>query len=292
MEVIRSLNLMEPAQSIKAAIVEKSGIAPARLIVASIGAPAPRKVATPQIEPLAGVSPLGIKPQPEPSKYLPFEVGNRKFSDLSEAEEFARAESAILRDLITVRRGIATLCQWTDGKKNWQNCETKTQFPVKPAAPSLPAGWASPLPGGNLRGIVETIASAKRAAKLATVKPHASELPEPEKPFEIARAELESKFADGWEKSIAAGSVRGEIGQDDAQGETMAATQLPRVLVIRRDERGEVINGNFPFREATGPVILPPIPGSARDIFERAGKQLAAMFAGDNHAGNLATCPA
>lgn len=232
----------------------------------------------------------GIKPQPEPAKHLPFEVGNRKFSDLNEAEEFARAESAILRDSITVRRGIATLCQWTNGKKNWQNCETKTQFPVNPAAPSLPAGWASPLPGGNLRGITQTIASAKRAAKLASVKPLAGELPEPEKPFEIARAELENKFADGWQRSIAAGSVPAPVAVSPtpAQGEP----EPVRVLVIRRDERGEVINGNFPFRESTGPVILPPIHRSARDIFERAGKQLAAMFAGDNCGGNGQPCPA
>jgi len=215
---LRGENVPSAAQVIKSDIVEKSGIAPARLIVATVDNPAPRKVATPA-------------PQPEPES-------------------------------------------------------------VTATAPAR-GGWAMPL-RGDFGQVCRDIARAKvastRAAKLAKVSPLVAELPEPEKPFEIARAELESKFADGWQKSIEAGSVRGESGQDAAPVETMPATETPKappvVWIIRRDERGEIINGNFPFREATGPVVLPPIPGSARDIFERAGATLAALMAGDTGGGN------
>ena len=199
-----------------------------------------------------------------------------------------------------------------------------------------PQGYAAPLPAGNFGEMCRSIA---RGVKLASVAPVRGELPEPAKPFEVAN--LEEKFAAGWQKSIAAGSVRpvapalpdirvtvaggivtryevlsvaggtwtrGTIMQgakleslracfddltfeviepvkvetafaDEAQPEPVTIKQdlsSDVIPIIRTDEAGQVINGNF--REASGPVVLPPIPGRALSAMIEAGKQLAALM--------------
>jgi len=69
--------------------------------------------------------------EPNPNlNFVLLRVNGQQFADLYEAEEYARRESSIMRDSVSVLRGTATLCQWTDGRKNWQNPETKSQFPI------------------------------------------------------------------------------------------------------------------------------------------------------------------
>jgi hypothetical protein len=121
------------------------------------------------------------------------------------------------------------------------------QKPVAPA-PVAPAPVSPrPLPVGNFRALCRNLA-------LATVKPIAPELPEPEKPFAIS-----------------------------CDAETLQPAKI-MVRIIRRDAEGKIINGNFPMTEASGPVVLPPIPpraGSALATMIEAGQRLANMMRGE-----------
>jgi len=77
--------------------------------------------------------------------------------------------------------------------------------------------------------------------------------------------------------------------EDDAAPVTIQQQSAPApktepvlIMAIRKDESGQVINGNF--REVSGPVVLPPIPprkGSALANIIEAGERLAALMRGE-----------
>jgi len=157
------------------------------------------------------------------------------------------------------------------------------------------------------------------AAKLENVKPLSPELPEPETPFEVttqpdvrvtvaggivthyevlSRAggiysrgiiligtkieALRAVFEDLTFEVIQAEPMKIETTFAESPAEAVVIKQAaPLVMAIRRDERGQIINGNFPMREASGPVKLPPIPprkGGALATMLEAGEKLAALM--------------
>lgn len=316
---------IEPAETTIAASVPQ--VEP----VASVETPSQPESA-PASQPSAGGT---VTPDTRQTGFARFQFGFADVGEVFASEStgqtfrfvgnFKRRKDAVAARDAAAPDGFSRKCNgYLNGKfsRGWVVWEsTPPHFPKTPA----PQGWAAPLPAGNLRALCRDIA---RGVKLANVKPVAADLPEPEKPFEVAATQLPPALPD-LRVTVAGGIVtRCEVlttaGGIYTRGIILAGAKLETLQavlpdltfetvtepepakiettfaespaetveikhafapIVRTDEAGQVINGNFPLREATGPVKLPPIPprkGGALASFIEAGEKLAALMAGEN----------